>query len=57
MDGEIQVHGGHDHDHKLNGTQDLAPVWPEGWFSENSPHDQEHGQHSHNEQDHGQKLE
>ncbi|KAK0724133.1 hypothetical protein B0H67DRAFT_549984 [Lasiosphaeris hirsuta] len=29
VDGEIQVHGGHNHGHKVDHAHDLPPVWPE----------------------------
>lgn len=46
VDGEIQVHGGHDHDHKLNHTLDMPPVWPEGDTEHKGHSEGHHGEHS-----------
>lgn len=48
VDGEIQVHGGHDHDHKLGHDHGLPPVWPEGDTEHN------HNEHGHDDHDHSE---
>ncbi|KAI1175804.1 hypothetical protein F4777DRAFT_548669 [Nemania sp. FL0916] len=40
IDGEIQVHGGHNHDHKVDPANQAPPVWPEDMKHE---HEHEHG--------------
>lgn len=55
VDGEIQVHGGHNHDHKDDHAHDLAPVWPEG-DSRNSHSEHDHSEMDHSEHDHSEHF-